>query len=58
MNNEKEQPTDILPVNWSQDVYTLLYTYNKGLFLLNGVKGSPHFFFNLYVSLNVKKILN
>lgn len=48
---ENEQPTDVLPENWSQNVtsYYMRYTRNKTLFLLNGIKaGDNSIIFNFY----------
>lgn len=47
--DENEQPTDILPTNWSQnETYKFHYLRSKELFLLNGVKAGDSFIFNFY----------
>jgi len=51
-----EQPTDILPANWSQnEMLKLHYMHEDELFLLSGVKACDSFIFNFYVgrSLNI-----
>lgn len=49
----EEQPTDILPANWSQnEMYKLHYKRDKELFLLSGVKACDSFIFNFYVRTN------
>jgi len=49
----EDQPTDILPVCWSQnEMYKLHYKRDKELFLLSGVKACDSFIFNFYVRTN------
>ncbi|XP_015372621.1 PREDICTED: proteasome inhibitor PI31 subunit [Diuraphis noxia] len=45
----EEQPTDILPANWSQnEMYKLHYKRDNELYLLSGVKACDSFIFNFY----------
>ncbi|XP_050424857.1 proteasome inhibitor PI31 subunit-like isoform X2 [Adelges cooleyi] len=47
--DDDDQPSDILPENWSHgETYKLRYTRDKKLFILNGVKAGESLIFNFY----------